>query len=49
MTSTSKERLFPARQRCKTFGKGLGLRVQDPVYLGLYCTPPASWRPSRRP
>lgn len=39
MTTASKEKLFPARQRCKTCGKGLGLRTQDPVYLGLYCTP----------
>ena len=39
MTTTSKEKLFPARQRCKTCGKGLGLRAQDPVHLGLYCTP----------
>ncbi|MFF4410709.1 hypothetical protein [Streptomyces sp. NPDC001404] len=39
MTTTGKEKLFPARQRCKTCGKGLGLSAQDPVYLGLYRTP----------
>ncbi|MFJ6140167.1 hypothetical protein [Kitasatospora sp. NPDC092286] len=39
MTTTGKAKLFPVRQRCKTCGKGLGLRAQDPVYLGLYCTP----------
>ena len=33
------ETLFPVRQRCKKCGKGLGLRAQDPVYLGLYCSP----------
>lgn len=33
------ETLFPQRQRCKTCRKGLGQSVQDPVYLGLYCTP----------
>ncbi|MGI8307062.1 hypothetical protein [Saccharopolyspora hattusasensis] len=30
---------FPERQRCKACGKGLGLRAQDPVLLGLYCSP----------
>lgn len=39
MTPAGKEKLFPARQRCKTCSKGLGLRAQDPVYLGLYCAP----------
>jgi hypothetical protein len=33
------EVLFPKRQRCKGCGKGLGLRPQDPVLLGLYCAP----------
>lgn len=33
------ETLFPVRRRCKKCGKGLGLRAQDPVYLGLYCSP----------
>lgn len=33
------EKLFPMRQRCKACGKGLGLRAEDPVYDGLYCTP----------
>ena len=33
------ETLFPQRQRCKTCRKGLGQSAQDPVYLGLYCTP----------
>lgn len=33
------EKLFPMRQRCKACGKGLGLRTEDPVYNGLYCTP----------
>lgn len=33
------EVLFPKRQRCKRCGKGLGLRFDDPVLLGLYCSP----------
>lgn len=33
------ETLFPKRQRCKTCGKGLGLRAEDPVLFGLFCTP----------
>ena len=33
------ETMFPQRQRCKTCRKGLGQSAQDPVYLGLYCTP----------
>ncbi|MFD4945556.1 hypothetical protein ACFWNT_24250 [Streptomyces sp. NPDC058409] len=39
MSTTSKGKLFPERQRCKKCGKGLGLRPQDPVLFGLYCTP----------
>lgn len=35
MTTTSKEKLFPARQRYKACGKGLILRAQDPVHLSL--------------
>ncbi|MFC9755217.1 hypothetical protein [Streptomyces sp. NPDC056921] len=38
MSTTSKERLFPERRRCKKSGKGLGLRPEDPVLFGLYCT-----------
>lgn len=33
------EKRFPMRQRCKACGKGLGLRPQDQVLFGLYCTP----------
>ena len=33
------EVMFPKRQRCKVCGKGLGLRPQDSVLLGMYCTP----------
>ena len=39
MTATGEAKLFPVRQRRKTYGKSLGLRAQGPVYLGLYCTP----------
>ncbi|MDH2390102.1 hypothetical protein QCN29_15135 [Streptomyces sp. HNM0663] len=38
MTATGKVKPFPVRQRCKTCGKGLALRAQDPLHLGLYCT-----------
>jgi hypothetical protein len=34
----SREVLFPSRQRCKKCGKGLGLRAQDPVFDGLFCS-----------
>lgn len=33
------EMLFPERQRCKACRGNLGKTVQDPVYLGLYCSP----------
>lgn len=40
------EKLFPERSRCKTCGKGLGLRAEDPVYSGLYCTPKCAKMPA---
>lgn len=45
------ETLFPKRRRCKTCGKGLGLRPQDPVLFGLYDTPKCAGiaNPSIRP
>lgn len=38
------ETLFPQRQRCKTCRGNLGRTTQDPVLLGLYCTPKCAGR-----
>lgn len=45
------ETLFPKRQRCKGCGKGLGLRPQDQVLLGLFCAPKCAGmaNPAARP